>query len=933
MRIDKIENRLIVNMRGKSPKELDRESLMDAIRVDRKKRQYTAACLVIQNRFRIRNAEFMCISKHFQEIIEMSSQQIFRLSANHLSRLISLFNVANERHISILLSICILLRKEQMDLYCIDEEKEILKFVLKRLALLCLRVSQREQRREFLETTLFLGQTDPSTRLYLQKSGAFGILRAIIQEGKADSCTIASVMKLMLESIPKTFVKSFICEILTLPCICKRFEVLKKVLAGDNSFGEHVTGTMCSLLLQPAALPFDRSNRYKPVECLFGNLMDITSTLMPKLPPDKIADLVRAAAPMMTCLEDSKEISADIKIQVTEALNPKALEIMVKVILEERYVMCDDVVECLFDLLYKRFRILIDFDVFYTRLTFETNIIHILWRFITKCSDDPKAGLVSTSILSSFKGHRICCIKAKEFVNYFSTEESRVVIRFLKKTLWAVLSDGVGALGLSSELIAHIQREVHGLLNELRDWFLRTSDSTSVFYCEGTGCDDFVSKVKDEGSVSQNILRSAPLLVQLSSKLKLFKVTIYVASALLRENSKDTERTHEMLTSIEYHVQNFTSWNPWPKKYKFEIRRSAMVRDSLHLLGLLPKGGVRGKITVVFYDEHGVMERGLDGGGLLKEMITEVFNLVCNGDSELFEKTEKQYQFFPNRNATSLEKLKYFRSLGRLFGKAISEGVPLDLQFAPFFCKKLKQKVNSFSDMLLFDEEIYNCLCVIKDSDEDYISQMKLDFEGLIPGGENKIVTKNNVIEYAHMQAHHQLNVMIEKQTRYFLLGLHEIILPEWLGMFDEDELQILISGNSEVNVDDLKDNTIYDGFNEDNLTVRMFWEVLRELSNDDRKRFLRFVTSCPRTPAGGFQYMEPKFKILKSSDDVERLPTASTCNNTLMIPPYDRPVAEKAEDRDGFWSQFWSVLIVHEDSDAEEMVLSFNEPAIKVMS
>lgn len=46
--------------------------------------------------------------------------------------------------------------------------------------------------------------------------------------------------------------------------------------------------------------------------------------------------------------------------------------------------------------------------------------------------------------------------------------------------------------------------------------------------------------------------------------------------------------------------------------------------------------------------------------------------------------------------------------------------------------------------------------------------------------------------------------------------------------MFNQQELQILIGGTEEpVNVDDLRDNTVYGGsFNEEHPTVTAFWKV-----------------------------------------------------------------------------------------------------------
>lgn len=67
-----------------------------------------------------------------------------------------------------------------------------------------------------------------------------------------------------------------------------------------------------------------------------------------------------------------------------------------------------------------------------------------------------------------------------------------------------------------------------------------------------------------------------------------------------------------------------------------------------------------------------------------------------------------------------------------------------------------------------------------------------------------------------------------------------------------------------------------------------------------DRALLLRFVTSCPRPPLGGFRDLTPPFTLHKVDEeasvfatlggaDVSRLPSASTCFNMLKLPNYRR--------------------------------------------
>jgi len=116
---------------------------------------------------------------------------------------------------------------------------------------------------------------------------------------------------------------------------------------------------------------------------------------------------------------------------------------------------------------------------------------------------------------------------------------------------------------------------------------------------------------------------------------------------------------------------------------------------------------------------------------------------------------------------------------------------------------------------------------------------------------------------------------------------------PKWLRMFNQQEMQLLISGaNTPIDVDDLKHNTQYGGvYDENEATIRLFWKVVGGFDQEQRRALLRFATSCGRPPLLGFKELSPKFSIRDSGNDQSRLPTASTCVNLLKLPRYQNEV------------------------------------------
>lgn len=105
--------------------------------------------------------------------------------------------------------------------------------------------------------------------------------------------------------------------------------------------------------------------------------------------------------------------------------------------------------------------------------------------------------------------------------------------------------------------------------------------------------------------------------------------------------------------------------------------------------------------------------------------------------------------------------------------------------------------------------------------------------------------------------------------------------------MFDTNELQRIISG-SETPIDlcDLRAHTLYsNGYSADHPVIHIFWQVVNEFNDEQKRKLLKFITSCSRPPLLGFKDLYPAMCIQSAGRDPERLPTASTCMNLLKLP------------------------------------------------
>lgn len=154
----------------------------------------------------------------------------------------------------------------------------------------------------------------------------------------------------------------------------------------------------------------------------------------------------------------------------------------------------------------------------------------------------------------------------------------------------------------------------------------------------------------------------------------------------------------------------------------------------------------------------------------------------------------------------------------------------------------------------------------------------------------------------------------IEQQTKTFLEGFNEVVPLEWLKYFDERELELILCGMQDVDVDDWQRNTIYRHYNRNSKQVVWFWQVrkwmdelwfknfqfldfrfrlqfVRDTDNEKRARLLQFVTGTCRVPVGGFAELmgsngPQRFCIEKVGKETW-LPRSHTCFNRLDLPPY----------------------------------------------
>ncbi|KZT26754.1 hypothetical protein NEOLEDRAFT_1062431 [Neolentinus lepideus HHB14362 ss-1] len=332
---------------------------------------------------------------------------------------------------------------------------------------------------------------------------------------------------------------------------------------------------------------------------------------------------------------------------------------------------------------------------------------------------------------------------------------------------------------------------------------------------------------------------------------------------------------------------------------QLNVRRSRVFEDSVQHLQRKTGDQIKyGKLSVRFYDEEGV-----DAGGVTREWFQILARQMFDPNNALFQPcAADKLTYQPNsRSWINPEHLIFFKFVGRVIGKAIYDGRLLDAYFARSLYRQILGKPVDYRDVEWVDPEYYNSLCWILENDP---SPLELTFSveadefgttKVIPLKEGDIsipVTQENKKEFVQLSAQYRLYLSTKDQIEALLGGFYEIIPKDLVAIFNEQELELLISGTPDIDVDEWRAATEYHGYTSSDPVIVWWWRALKSFNRDERAKVLSFATGTSRVPLGGFTELQgvqgtQRFSIHKAYGDADRLPQAHTCFNQIDLPQY----------------------------------------------
>lgn len=337
---------------------------------------------------------------------------------------------------------------------------------------------------------------------------------------------------------------------------------------------------------------------------------------------------------------------------------------------------------------------------------------------------------------------------------------------------------------------------------------------------------------------------------------------------------------------------------PLPGQCHIKIRRDHIFEDSYAEIMRQSSGDLKKRLMIKFEGED-----GLDYGGVSREFFFVLSHEMFNPFYCLFEYSAvDNYTLQMNpHSGINPEHLNYFKFIGRVLGLSIFHRRFVDAFFVVSFYKMILSKKCTLADMESIDADFFRSLTWILENSIDGVLDLTFSTEDdrfgetvtldLKPGGSDIEVTDGNKAEYVELVTEWRIQKRIEEQFVAFKAGFNELVPQELINVFDERELELLIGGIADMDVDDWKKHTDYRGYTETDEVIQMFFKLITSWDNEKRARLLQFVTGTSRIPIGGFKDLQgsdgPRRFTIEKAGEVSQLPKAHTCFNRIDLPPY----------------------------------------------
>lgn len=330
--------------------------------------------------------------------------------------------------------------------------------------------------------------------------------------------------------------------------------------------------------------------------------------------------------------------------------------------------------------------------------------------------------------------------------------------------------------------------------------------------------------------------------------------------------------------------------------FHLTVRRSHLFDDAWSGILSNKLETVLKHMEVTFQGEEGVDE----GGGLTREFFRRITNILFDSKFAKFLYNEETRTVWFNRDELDASPVFFF--VGVILGLALYNDILVRLQLPLVVFKKLQEEPVGIDDLVDVYPAEGASLGIIQEWQEDRIEEfndafgemcfeVQYDHFGemrtapLKPHGSEIKLTYDTRKEYVDLYVRYLLDTSIRSQFDAFKKGFSRfqtVLIKSLTGR----ELQLVMCGPPVLDFEDLRKGAEYEGYSEQEEYMQWFWDILLQFNTHMKQKFLLFCTGTDGVPVGGLR--ELRLKIQKNGrEPIDRVPTAFTCFNTLLVPHY----------------------------------------------
>ena len=357
----------------------------------------------------------------------------------------------------------------------------------------------------------------------------------------------------------------------------------------------------------------------------------------------------------------------------------------------------------------------------------------------------------------------------------------------------------------------------------------------------------------------------------------------------------DKKQRDEIVNSLHNNIEGLLEFNNLLNNqslfFVLNIRREKIIEDTLNTVSN-PNINLQKPLKVKFINEQGV-----DEGGVRKEFFMLLVRQLFDANYGMFVYNENTRLFW--FNYFSFEPKLKFELIGIILGLALFNNVILDVKFPLVIYKKLLGIKPNLNDLKEIDPELFQTFTYLQNTEDENLKDIlsmnftvTLDKFGekiIIPlkeNGENIYIDNSNKEEYINLYLDWYYNKSIKEYFEYFKTGFFRVCDIKLSKILKPEDLELIICGTQKLDFKELEIAAKYeDGYDKNSITIKYLWEILHDFNEEEKKKFLFFVTGCDRAPINGLGSLE--LTLSKWGPDSDKLPIAHTCFNHLLIPDY----------------------------------------------